>query len=425
MNYPNILVVSNNSFSKTGSNGRTLASFFTGWPKERIAQFCVSTDEPDYDVCDNYYLVTDKSAFDGFRHFRKARRCEISVNLHSKGNSKLSAKKVVYKSPSTTILRNLIWLPQRWKSKTFEEWVSDFNPEVILLMNSDSIFMLRVASKLSKERRIPLVMFNTEGFYFFKKPYTKSSKIENRFFKIYQFFYRRSFAKAMKITDFTFYANSKLQDDYHRVFHDAGNVIYTGSTLTPKQYEFNQENPVFSYIGNLAYSRIDALIEVADVLQSISSQYALNVYGKYSAYIEEKVKKHKGIVLKGFINYNQVIDTIYNSDILFHAETQNEKWAEALKYGFSTKIADSISSGRCFVMYSSPEIAGADYLIKTGAGWFASNKKDLKKIIIKIISDADERERVLLKAKETALKYHQAQKNCEVFQQILNEVIKK
>lgn len=421
--YPRVLVVSNNSFSKTGSNGRTLSSFFHGWPKENLAQFCISTDMPDYDTCNNYYLVTDKSALKGFVHFRKAQRCAIELNTNSKGNFTLSQKKYG-KSPFRTIIRNVIWWPKRWKSREYKKWIEDFNPEVVLLMNSDSAFMLKVAVDVSKKRKIPIVVYNTEGFYFFKKPYMYCKWWEMSFFKLYQFYYRLEYSLLMKHVSYSIYANSKLKDDYYKVFNDVGNVIYTGSTLSPKQYVFNQDNPVFSYLGNLAYSRIDALIDVADVLQSINPQYTLNVYGKYSAYIEEKVKKHKGIELKGFVNYDQVVETIYSSDILFHAETQNEKWAEALKYGFSTKIADSISSGRCFVMYSSPEIAGADYLIKTGAGWFASNKEDLKNIIIKIINDAEERERVLQKSKETSLMYHQSQKNGKVFKQILNEVTK-
>ena len=52
--YPRLLVLSNNSFSKSNSNGRTLGSLLQGWPKDKIAQFCISTDGPDFEVCDNY-----------------------------------------------------------------------------------------------------------------------------------------------------------------------------------------------------------------------------------------------------------------------------------------------------------------------------------------------------------------------------------
>jgi len=425
MNYPHVLIVSNNSISKTGSNGRTLANLFFGWPKDCLAQFCISTDEPDYGVCDNYYLVTDKSALDGFLHFRKAKRCNIDTNLYSKGNSKMTAKKVVCKSPLTVIVRNLIWQPKRWKSNNFVKWIDDFKPELILLMNTDSLFMLKVATDLSKERKIPIVMYNTEGFYFFEKPFIKSSRYERLLFCLYQSFYKQVFAKTMKKVALSIYLNSKLQSDYDKVFRGRSMIIYTGSKIKPSNdyHPFNFQKPVFSYIGNLAYSRIDALIEVAEVLQSINTNYILDIYGQCDDITKEKVGKCSGISLKGFVPYEKVIKIIEHSDILFHAETHEEKWAEALKYGFSTKIADSVCSGKSFVMYSSPDIAGADYIIKTGAGWFASNKDELKRTIITIINNKSEREKVLSKAKKIALQYHQAQKNSETFQKALINII--
>lgn len=423
MKYPRVLVVSNNSFSKTGSNGRTLGNYFLGWPKENLAQFCISTDTPDYDVCNNYYLVTDKSAYDGFIHLRKAKRCDIEMNYNSKGNFQIAQKKY-YKSPAKTIIRNVIWWPKRWKSKEFISWVDGFNPDIILLMNSDSVFVLRIALDLTKDKRIPIVMFNTEGFYFFKRPYMYSKKWELGLFSIYQKYYRHVFSRIMDKVDFTIYANDKLQGDYTKVFGGKSIVLYTGSTLCPTNTAFNTEHPVFSYIGNLAYSRIDALIEVGEVLQTINPSYVLNVFGKFNNTIANKVEDHKGICLKGFITYDQVLDTIRNSDVLFHAETQDKKWAEALEYGFSTKIADSISSGKSFVLYSSPDIAGADYIIKTGAGWFASNKEELKNAIVTIINDEVKRKSVLSRAKQIALENHQTKANCVIFQQLLSSIIK-
>lgn len=57
--YPRLLVLSNNSLSKSNSNGRTLGSLLQGWPKERLAQFAIMCIDPDFDVCENYYQVRD------------------------------------------------------------------------------------------------------------------------------------------------------------------------------------------------------------------------------------------------------------------------------------------------------------------------------------------------------------------------------
>lgn len=70
-NNPRVLVISNNGFSKTKSNGRTLGSLFQGWPKEILAQFYISSDNLDFGVCNNYFNFTDKEALLSLLNIRK------------------------------------------------------------------------------------------------------------------------------------------------------------------------------------------------------------------------------------------------------------------------------------------------------------------------------------------------------------------
>lgn len=117
--------------------------------------------------------------------------------------------------------------------------------------------------------------------------------------------------------------------------------------------------------------------------------------------------------------YDEVVNVMYNSTILFHAETQEDEFQYILRYGFSTKIADSIASGRPFMMYSSPEIAGAQYIIETGAAWFAKDKSELKQNIVTILTDDAERNRILHIAEKTAKNNHNTEKNSLFIQQKL------
>ena len=54
-----LLVISNGCFSLTDSNGRTLEKLLKDYDPENLAQvFTYGT--PDFDMCENYYRVTDK-----------------------------------------------------------------------------------------------------------------------------------------------------------------------------------------------------------------------------------------------------------------------------------------------------------------------------------------------------------------------------
>ena len=45
------LIIQNNPFSTKTGNGKTIASMFSKWNKENIAQIYVSDLAPDYDIC--------------------------------------------------------------------------------------------------------------------------------------------------------------------------------------------------------------------------------------------------------------------------------------------------------------------------------------------------------------------------------------
>lgn len=186
-----------------------------------------------------------------------------------------------------------------------------------------------------------------------------------------------------------------LASDYLNEFPHAAKVLYTCSNMDFDESDVNVTAPVFSYLGNLGLDRPLALVEISEVLQTINSSYKLDVYGKCTNEKDTQLlNSAPGINYKGFVSYLDVKLVMNKSTILFHAETQDKQYQECLKYGFSTKIADSISSGHPFIMYVSPNIAGAEYIIKTGAGWFADNKAHLKQAIIEILNDKNKREQV-------------------------------
>ena len=420
MEFPRVLVISNNSFSKSCSNGRTLGNLFIGWPKDKIAQFCISTAEPDYDVCENYYLLTDRSMLTSLTHLAKGARCSMESNYGTAGNTIVGGKKV-FKTPFKALLRCLVWSNKRWNSREFKQWVGIFNPEVVLVMNSDATFILDLARYISRQRKIPLVMYNTEGFYFFKHNYLNPSRFfNNTFFSVYQYIYRLHFKAMMKNVSLSFHLNPLLRDDYSREFNGEHEVLYGASVLHFDKGDLHTEAPVFTYLGNFGFDRPSALIEVAEVLQSINPNYRLDVYGKIPRpEIRERFDNCPGLNYKGVIPYDEVVNVIYNSTILFHVESQASQYEESLRYGFSTKIADSICSGHPFLMYSSKNIAGARYIIDTGSGWQASDRNELRGEIIEILYNENARNKVLDKAQFVASENHSIKKNTNIIREKL------
>lgn len=421
--YPRILVVTINSFSKSNSNGRTLGSMFEGWPIENLAQICVSENDPDWNLCNKYYCINDRAVIEAFKHRRKAVGrilcSDLMNNSFEQNGDTEHRKKIGEKTISKMLIREILWSCKRWQSKSLKNWVEEYNPQVILYMMGDSIFMPEIALSISKQYKIPLVLFNTEAYYFFKKNCYKKEWTDYFLYPIYKLLYKKKIRKLLQSTSKSIHCNSLLKQDYDKEFGGDSSVIYTGSTIefAPKNMDPNDVR--FSYLGNLGLDRDSALVEIGELLHSIDKRYKIDVYGRASQTVASRLRKSIGVEYKGLIDYEGVKRIIAESDILFHVETEVGLREKLLKYGFSTKIADSIASGKSFVLYAPYDMASTKYILDTGAGWYASNINELRNVITSIICNNDLRWQVLNKAKEVSETNHNIRKNAEIFRRVL------
>ena len=414
MNYPRVLVISNNSFSLTNSNGRTLGSLFYGWPKDKLAQFCITSDGPDRAVCNNYFCASDRSVLKSTLLFRGVKR----DSLVDFDNTKANAKRIK-RTPIKSIIRHIIWSLRIWRKGDFNRWVASFSPEIVIIQSGDTAFTHDLARYLSIHFNAKLVFFNTEGIYFLKKNYLYKGFCDGLFFPIYHRLYRKSYKKAMDNASYAFYLNKLIQDDNDACFEVPNSVIYTTSRISQTDFTFNNSAPVISYFGNFGYDRSKVLAEVAQVIKDMGLDLSIDVYGKGFPEIEVFLKQCDGVSFHGFVSYATINEIIQKSDILLHVESQEEKHAESLKYGFSTKIADCLSSGRPFLLYSSRNIACAQYIIENDCAWFADSKESLISAINSIIHDKFNRDRIIGNAIAVSKNNHNLEKNSNKFQKSL------
>lgn len=405
--YKRILVISHNSFSQENSNGRTMAGFFKGWPKDKLAQFFTYNEIPNSDVCENYFRVTDKQALYSIwkgsvnTKFDKEEKKVEKNNLDKKNLSKL-------KNPLTLLIRNFVWNLNCWKGRYFNNWVDKFNPEIIFLQVGDTTYRLKLATYLAKERKIPLVLFNSEGYYFKESNYMIDSGITSKLYPLAIKSFRKQFKKTIDYASHTIYTNEQLKEDYDKVFNKPSSVIYTASDVIPTPYVYDATKKIsLSYLGNLGIGRHESLIELAKIIQDIDPALTLDVYGKCpTSDIEAAFLRCSAINYKGFVSYNEVKKAMGQSDILFHVESFSDYYVEDIKYGFSTKIADSLMSGRCFFVYAPESLAFAKYFNNNLPDCIAFNDIDLKSKIYNLLTNDGFRATIAEKEASLGLKNH-------------------
>ena len=419
MDYPRVMLIGNECISNTSSNGRTMRNLFVGWPKERIAQFCIRNTEPDYNVCNQFYYVSDQDALNSF--LKGTRSSGIMVEPQQHAVQSVGGRG---RNPLTMLIRDVVWNSMRWAGTPFVKWVEDFAPDIILLQAGDCACMLNVARKLAKKYAIPLLIYNSEAYYFKRFDYFRTKGIKKFFYPIFHAQFRRSFRKCIHAAKYTIYCCDKLKEDYDKEFGIPSDVIYTTTHITPAHNHRNDQLQIV-YLGNLGVGRHEGLVEIGNTLQRISANLKLKVYGKIpNDEVRIAFENCAGIEFKGFVSYDQVVEILHTCDILIHTENFSEFYKEDLKYAFSTKIADSLASGTCFVIYAPDGMACTDYLKKNQAAWVINSSEKLLPTLEELCYDYHKREIFLEKAIDLSKKNHNPKVNAARFQELLCDCLR-
>lgn len=425
-----ILLISNNCLSKEGANGRTLSNLLFGWPIDCLAQFYIHNEMPDFERSKYYYRVLDvealKSFFNGKEIVGRVYKLRDEEQIQNRKNS---FEKHLYsfvrqfgnsgKFGLIKCIRNIVWNSNKWKGQDFNNWINEFDPELILVQISDCSFILKLAMQISIERNIPLVVYNCEDYYFKKiSPYSP--------FRVYSFIeYRKVVRDLIKTAEHCIYNSEKLRNLYSKCFQHRNSVIMTSTNITNAVIEQSDcsKLPTIVYAGNIGVGRHKPLIEIAQEVYRINRQIRLEIYGSApNARVTNLLRKQPNIIIKGMVGYEDIIKIMKRSDIILHVESNHKKDYKELINGFSTKIADCLAVGKCLFAYGPKEIASIEYLKKNEVAFVANYKSELASLLSQIITDKSEREKHIRKALTLADRNHNIAKNSILFGNIIKNL---
>ncbi len=393
-----ILVLSNACFSKTDSNGRTLASLLDGIDRENLAQFFVY-GTPDFEVCSRFYRVSDGDAFRSFLKQRPFGGVVSSAVEETPINRTKKAK--VKKTPTAMLLRETAWLLGRWNSDCLNQWIDSFAPDVILVSLADNGFLPDLARKVAKRKNIPVCVYSTENYIF--KNYNYITRRPSLFYSLFYGWLNLTYRRLEPYVKQGIFNSPMLAETYRGRYCYPCHCIFNHSEIDFIPKFRVGDPPRVAYLGNLGVGRHMPLIEIANTLADMIPGTKLNIYGKLPEDLaaEKALLECPDIHYCGFVPYRDVIQVIHESDLLVHAEQEDPFWSKDLKYAFSTKIADSVCSGTPLLMYARADLAGTDFLIRRNCAFVARSTSELRKVLVSALTDETARRNVLMAAEET------------------------
>lgn len=398
------LVISNACFSESISNGRTLAGLFENAEPEKLAQFFVY-GAPDWNICGNYYRVTDKDALRSLFPFGP-RGGVIRQEKQACRNKRSGLSGARRKTPAKMLLREIVWLMGSWKGRRLWDWMDEFGPEAICLFLANNVFLIRFAISAAKRYRIPIIVYTTEGYCFMNYNY-----ITNRPSLAYTLYYKWLRSIYKKLEPFVsqgIFNSTLLKERYEKEFGYPCSCIMNRSAISYIDHALlrPEEAVTISYLGNLGLKRHKVLIEVAEILQELNSDFILDVYGASpEAAVDQELRGCPYIRYHGFVPYSEVVKIIHSSTLLVHAEWNDADSNRDLKYAFSTKIADSLASGTPLFLYADESLAETMFLQENQCAFIANKRKDLRAVLEQALTDQKARKKIVENAKKVTDTY--------------------
>lgn len=392
-----IILFSHSGFSDENANGITMKNLLSAWPPEDKAEFYCDVQPPDLTAAHSYFRATDMDMMKSFlgkgggRVFRyePAAKCGDGAE-GQRPRPGASARRIPAWLKKRKYNFGLKWLREwlrltgTWGRKELLRWIDEVSPEALVYMVGESIFMDKLVLSVCRERNIPLVLYNGEAYRIID--ISKRRGLERAYYRRVE----KLYAELNGMAKLVIYNCGMLKDGYEAMYPVSGKPIicYNSAERGCSPYEPGGELRI-SYFGNLGVGRGESLLKVSEILERIDPTLVLDIYGNAAEELAERFYARPNISYHGFVDADTLHGIVERSDILLHVESFDEKIMPKLKYAFSTKIAQCLRSGRCFVTYAPAETASTRYLTVKGGAAVASSEQELEELLRRLVTEPE------------------------------------
>ena len=394
-NQNTILLISNNPIGKDTNNGLTIYNFLLNYSPDRIINLYIKNSVPSEKLAKSYYRITNNEIL-RFGFFRKI-GTEVSPSQLDETSKKHN--KSITKSPLKFLIRDWLWSISNWNNKSLNNWIKRNNPKLIVLQIGDFPYLIKITRTISKKYGIPVVIYNSENYFFKNHNYFDRTEYKVTFF--YKLFLKKLRAQYEIIGSNTswFHLNESILEKYKKIFPTSKHYLtpngFIGQTTvySPVDNRFN-----IYYFGNLEVGRSKLLKDFAELCLKTNKNINIYIYGSFNKIIVDELSNVQNIVFLGFKTMEKILDEAKSScDLVIHIESFEEKDIIDNIDAFSTKIPTCLHLGVPFLVYAPLNYSFVKYLKDNDACFLATSRDDCVSLLQKMVKDTFFRYRFLKK----------------------------
>ena len=415
------------------ANG-VLTNWFTDYDAE-FAQIYCSPGLPCNDICSRYFQLTDsqmaRSILGGTKAGRKLDQVEhvaqnpsIKENARRKGVYGLFKKTSLYFNSFVLILRDLIWMMGRINESAIQEFVEQYQPDVVFCPRKVSPKQIRIEKIVAKYTDAPFVAFTGDD------EASVSGHSFSPLFWLRKFYLNRMFKKHVPVYSHYLMHSEDQAHEYAEKYGLRTSIIFKCGNFNEKFEIKTHHTPIrMVYAGRLYCNRWKSLAAIGEALHEINADGEKMVLDIYTQETLTDVQKHalckeNHVFVKGAVPGSELPRIYKEADIALHVESFDKVNRELTRVSFSTKIIDLMASTCAIMAICWEKHAGFQYLRKHDAAFCISKVNEIKNCLEQILADKSLIQSYAKKAFECGTANHSRsfvqQKLNDVFVNVIN-----
>ena len=424
-----VLIISHNPISNQSNMGKTFLSLFDRFDREELCQLYIYPVIPNEKRCASYYRITDKEALRALFCFRRpgkevpTEQITADQGLYEDAQDQSFYKSRKNKSALRRLLRDALWKLTPWYNGGLKSWLERERPECIFVAPGVAKFLYDFALRISQKRRIPVVTYICDEYYFVKK---QDRRLDGLRLKLLQ----KKMEQLLRHTGHLVVISEELREAYAAHFGVRTSVIMTGATVAGAETGKSCEKPRnICYFGNIRCNRYTTLAQIGRTLDEINRAYGENYLLKiYTAEKDPQILREldgiQSAELCGFVSGEAFAQAFGAADLLVHTEAFDEASMDFTQHSVSTKIADSLACGIPVFAYGPAQLSSMAHLLRHECAVCAVSPEQLRDRLEQALRDETVRQRVVERALAAAAEYHDANNNGRRFRAIVEDTVK-
>lgn len=423
-----VLIISHNPVTTQNNMGVTFLSLFSCFDRQELCQLYIYPTLPNQNRCASFYRVTDKEILNSLLRFRKpggiiaGAQIRETEGLFENAEDESFYRSRKNKSPIRRMLRDAMWSLSRWYTRQLRTWLDQQQPDCIFVAPGVAKFLYDIALKIAKERKIPIVTYICDDYYFVREPESWLDRLRLRLLQ-------RKTRQLMEASAALVAICDGLAREYSAHFGVKAHTLMTGAACPMAEGFRGAEQPAsVSYFGNIRCNRYLSLAQVGQALDQLNARlgtaYRLKIYtGEKDPQILSAFDGIGAIELCGYVCGEEFDRAFRASQLLLHVEAFDEESIDRVKHSVSTKIADSLAGGVPLLAYGPASVASMEHLIQNRCALTATAPEALEAMLETAFTDVQAGKSAVERALTVAKECHDSDKTSLRLREILSRVI--